>query len=221
MICPEDKNLIDPDRVPESKQNIVLDIDENIVHTFEDNTSPVLSQLFELPDEMELRKRIYIIQFEKGEWMWGIQRNYLQTFLDYCEKRFKRIIVWTAGTKEYAERVTNVIFSGRKAPYKVYSREDCVVYGKSYIKPLSKITDSEVTLENTIFLDDNKFYMQKNVGNAIITPAFSPEASLQGLKVCDIALLQVISWAGRSEVLAASDIRHVQSKEFIFAEQIF
>lgn len=187
-------------------RNIVLDIDHTLANTFDSGGSSLFTDLLNSPDQLEVRRRVYVLQFE-GYWMWGVKRPYLYAFLKYCFEEFDQVIVWTAGTKEYADAIVPWLFDSLPMPHKVYSRDDCVVVGGDYTKPLLKILDSQIRLDNTLFVDDNAYYMRYNKGNAIIIGEYSPRETLEDINVCDQSLLDLRFWLSSDSVRKAKDVR--------------
>jgi hypothetical protein len=58
--------------------------------------------------------------------MWGTMRPHAREFLEYCFKRFKRVIVFTAGTADYAIPICDVLFRGISKPYMIWARGHCI-----------------------------------------------------------------------------------------------
>src|SRR3989304_1474697 len=105
---------------PRSDKVIVLDIDETLVHTFEDH------EIFNDSNLLELKRRIYhieIIDIDRSHvrgsgfvyQMSGIMRPYMKEFLEFCFKYFRFVTIWSAGTYSYVHSIVNEIF--RDLPY--------------------------------------------------------------------------------------------------------
>lgn len=161
---------------PLTNLNIVLDLDETLLHTHDE-----IDHLKELGilNDINIRQRLYCLHFEDDDTkMWGITRMNLKPFLEFCFSYFKRVIVWTAGCESYAEKIVAHIFKDLKKPDLVWSKNDCQhVKGKAKHKPLKKLMDTEKWLElteaNTLFLDDRDHTFAKNPRNAIQIPEYT------------------------------------------------
>jgi hypothetical protein len=121
--------------------SIVFDLDKTLIFTSSAPLSKLVkSGVMEDPRFVEAQSRIYYFDLpgkpgrvSLGEWegdtvsrMWGVIRPDGKKFLRYCFKRFKRVIVWTAGTAEYAAAICNALFRGIHKPYMIWSRGHCV-----------------------------------------------------------------------------------------------
>lgn len=129
--------------------SIVFDLDKTLIFT---SSAPlaklVKSGVMEDSRFIEAQSRIYYFdlpgkpgKISVGEWggdtvsrMWGVIRPYGKNFLKYCFKRFKRVIVWTAGTAEYAVAICNALFRGIHKPYMIWSRGHCIRISESAVE---------------------------------------------------------------------------------------
>lgn len=147
---------------------IVFDLDKTLIFT---SSSPMskLAKSGVLEDSrfIEAQSRIYYFdlpgkvgRINVGEWggdtvsrMWGVIRPGGKEFLKYCFRRFKRVIVWTAGTAEYAIAICNALFRGIHKPYMIWSRGHCV-----------RIEESAVEVDKR--LHEMRFYKERAVDDS-------------------------------------------------------
>ena len=160
-------------------ETIVLDLDETLIHS---ETNP---DMMTNPD--------FIFKID-GIKYFVRKRPGLDLFLLYIIKSFKIIGIWTAATKDYAEKIVNNIFTKdqRKKLKFFMTRKHCL----KNKKPLQRIFDSdnnsyECTKYNCIMIDDNPYVLENNPGNAIQIPQFNGQSNDDYLfKLC--LLLQSI-----------------------------
>lgn len=124
--------------------SIVFDLDKTLIYTSTSSIGELYrSGILDDPLFFEAAGRVY--QFELPEapgknpeggkldtisGMWGTMRPGARNFLRFCFKRFKRVIVFTAGTAEYAVAISKVLFQGIGKPYMIWSRGHCVQVGE-------------------------------------------------------------------------------------------
>lgn len=87
------------------KSCAVLDLDSTLVNIFghKSNWENVT---------LETRKknnRIIVVDLET-EFMWGTKRPYITEFLESCFKTFDLFVVWSAGSKDYVEKIIGELF---------------------------------------------------------------------------------------------------------------
>ncbi len=208
---------------PLTDRTIVLDLDETLVHTFEDLDSLKRLRIFHDPELLDLRERTYVLSLDdvvtrRGSGietkMWGVTRPHLKEFLLFCFTYFKIVAVWSAGQKRYAESIVDFIFSDLKSPRVVYSWNECDRSSIYLKKPLIKMIEQEklsdiMSLHSTIVLDDKTTTFSNNFSNGILVPVYHPEPSIRGIKQDDIFLKQMMTWLMKDEIRSASDIRMV------------
>jgi hypothetical protein len=214
---------------------IVLDLDETLVHTFDEMSELTSLNIFKDPKLMDIKERIYILTLDdvvdsRGTGsktkLWGIFRPHLKEFLDFCFTYFRTIVVWSAGKLRYVHGIVEIIFTRLNEPSEphiVYSWDDCAVSSKSIKKPLTKMI-SEISnlskylnLTNTFVLDDRKSTFQDNPNNGILMPIYKPNLTIDELRQDDLALLQLIRWFKLPEVINSTDVRTL-NKSNIFNE---
>lgn len=165
------------------KKTIVLDLDETLVHTFGETDTLKKIKLLTDPRHIELRRECFILDFYdaregKQYHLWGIKRPYLDEFLENCFNLFDIVIVWTAGSTDYADAIVNNIF--KKPPHLIFSREHCRQFKNYIIKPLKDLFDYEPKLEkltsikHMIMIDDYEENFLLNKSNGIIIKPYLP-----------------------------------------------
>ena len=202
---------------------IVLDLDETLVHSYE-NVSE-LNSLNIMRDSklLDLRGRAYELSmddvvYKKGQGikteMWGITRPHVKDFLIFCFSYFKVVAVWSAGKKKYVEAIVDYLFRDIKRPHVIYSRDDCEkTTDNILIKPIEKMIKQEsltkyMSLENTFIIDDRTTVFETpNPYNGIQIPAYAPDSNIRSLRTDDISLKQLMTWLLRPEVVNALDVR--------------
>lgn len=138
--------------------NVVLDIDETLIHTYSVSTERDPKADF----SFKLERHYYNVKRRPG----------LKPFLEWLFENPKvlSVNIWTAGTRPYARSILKNILTERqwKNLHLFCSRKQ-VIGGK---KPLSKIFNQQLTADNTIMIDDRVEVGEKNPGNLIVIPEF-------------------------------------------------
>jgi len=171
------------------RHTLVLDLDETLLHS-DDATEEALAAFDRKPD--------YRVP---GTSMVGWLRPHLKEFLEYAFDNFD-VIVWTAGSKEYADVVVPEAFRrhGVPMPRRVLSADDCVprlentgwyCYEKARYKPLPKLWQRGLSHKNTLIVDDRADTASDNIANLILMPAFLRD---------DDRLRQLQRWLERNDV---------------------
>jgi hypothetical protein len=115
--------------------SIVFDLDKTLIYTFTSSTREMYrSGILEDPRFFAAAGRIYHFDLPNNpskeadslSSMWGSMRPGARDFLRFCFQRFKRVIVFTAGTAEYAVAISKVLFQGIGRPYLIWSRGHCI-----------------------------------------------------------------------------------------------
>ncbi len=219
-------------KIPKTQKSIVLDVDETLVHTFDEDKQHRFSELnlMEDPTLIDIRSRLYILSlvdlYRNGEsdiaLYWGIMRPGLKDFLRFAERYFQHVCIWSAGHKQYVERVCGNIFRGLNRPATIFTSDDCDKIGSHNIKPLMKMYNTaglQMSPENTIVLDDRSSTFSQNPLNGIQIPAYMPSDTIDGLRSEESSLQRLTDWLLRPDVVNATDIRNVD-KSGIFMGKI-
>lgn len=211
---------------------IVLDIDECMVHTFDDDVDDEHIEklgIFTKPELEDLRKRIYKLELDdvsskKGEGhymeMWGIIRPHIKDFLLFCFSYFRIVGVWSAGLPRYVENIVDFLFKDLPKPHIVFTRDECHKNTTLCEKPLMKIIDaneflrSRMSLENTFIVDDQKkSFINNNKDNGVLIPGYQPGTDVDSMRTNDIALQQLKMWFSTPEVRNSEDVRTLDKKK--------
>lgn len=191
---------------------IGFDLDETLVHTFEDGELKTMDGL--LP---EVRKRIYSLTMPDGSMMWGIVRPHAYEFIEFCRRNFKCIFVWSAGVKDYVHLIVQKLFGFSKsgAPVVVYSRGDCVPYQdedgyERLKKPLRKLTSGalkrhDVTMNDILIIDDNETTFIDNPENVFHIPRYVPRPDALNFDDDD-HLLRLACWMRERKFIPNHDV---------------
>lgn len=165
-------------------QNIVIDLDATLVHTFDDDNWDLLERI-RIEQNPQLVTRIYVLDYvseSKRNKSWGVIRPYTIEFLQFCIERFDKVIIWSAGVHSYVHNIVDILFNGLpKKPDLVWTSRNCKGGEKNpQEKPLEWLYKEfpGMTSKNTIILDDNPISFRENDNNAICIPEFKP---LKGL----------------------------------------
>ena len=215
---------------------IVLDLDETLVHTYDNDRDKELDVfmglgIFQNPQLMDLRNRSYRIVLDdiltdrgtgyKIELM-GIMRPHLKEFLIFCFSYFKVVAVWSAGLPRYVEMIVDHIFKDVRPPHVIYCRDKCEQVGRSMPKPIIKMINEEdglseyMPLNETFILDDrDSAFASVNPGNGILIPGYEPDPTINSLRKDDIYLQMLMVWLMEKEVMECKDIR-LLDKRHIF-----
>lgn len=217
-----------------NKFDVILDMDETLVHTLtqEVDFDPVLDQ------RMTRMCRPYLINYPGIDGkdrlisynLWGLTRPYLDQFLLVCYRNFRRVFIWSAGTKYYVEDIIRKIHTRlNHFPDRIFTRKDCLITETGPTKPLSHLKDRypelEISLESTLIIDDQRHNIEVNPDQGILIPPFYPEvSSKQGRKISSIedcdqdrALFDLIFWIWGTDVLKINDRVSEIDKGSIFA----
>jgi TFIIF-interacting CTD phosphatase-like protein len=218
---------------------LVLDLDESLLHTFNEKSELKAGEDLRImtnPKTMDLRSRVYNLNIEtdrgsgNSSVMWGIKRPHLDEFLNFVNDYAMLNIVYTAGIYEYGHSIVDNVFSNSFEPNAILTRNNCEPVGNSYEKPFWKMVKEVPELEgfikydgtkgsdnvkNVLIIDDRKVSFRQNPNNGILIPAYDPRTTLESLRQDDQALLQIMNWLRRPEVMNSSDVRKLD-KSYIF-----
>lgn len=186
--------------------NLVLDMDETLLHTFHSMNELYDLNLYDPLNTLgiPLRKQTYSIQLPRPDGgfdqYWGMWRPYLKDFLTFANEFFENVIIWSAGTTDYVHEIIRKMFRDHESPSVVLTRPDCVQDREFMEKPILKISDicsvyKNIDLTNTLIVDDRETaYSDTNPQNGIMIPAYEPQACISGMCRPDEALKQLELW---------------------------
>jgi len=217
---------------PITDKCIVLDLDHTLLNTFNNVDFSGYCRLYNDPNTLPIRLRLYHYELtdvftEPGVGVQtsitGIFRPHVETFLQFCLRYFKRVIVWSAGRTRYVEALTDRLFRDLRDPDLILTWDDCV-QEPEVIKPLQQIWDLQLgcTPENTLIVDDTQRTFQQNPDNAILIPPYhvpdpdfeNPDVDyLAPMFAPDFTLLVLITWLMTPEVMTSRDVRVLDKTE--------
>jgi hypothetical protein len=206
--------------------NLVLDIDDTLVQTFDDIKSLYKCPIMKNSKYYPVRKRVYILKFDsladdedeqeetsEDEMVWGVKRPHIDQFLEFANQYFRNIVIWSAGTYEYVHAIVKNLFKNMPCPTRIFTRNDCAQsdeYG--YEKPLEKVYKAipEMNSYNTILIDDRQeVFSRKDPENGIIIPPFSPDVEDLSSLLNDTCFLDLKEWFMQPEVMESTDVREL------------
>lgn len=214
------KTVTLPPIIPRQRKNgkhLVLDLDETLVHTFEDmNSAGEFSELIE-HDEAKMAN-FYSIDFPGGDTMFGYIRPFADYFLDVAFNEFESVGVWSAGTKFYVEMIVKIVFKDRPLKF-VMSRSDCDELRVKTedipcrFKPLANIYKDHPghTPSNTLIVDDRRDVCALNCINNVVIPEFLINAANAPLLFKDQSLLILAKWFQTEQFRNTPDVRALKS----------
>ena len=152
--------------------NIILDIDETLIHAVSLQNKQKNKNSFTVKVGTKNNLEIYRVY----------RRPHLSKFLNFVFANFKTVNIWTAATKDYAIKIMkSILTKSQFSRIKFFnSRQQCTSTG---IKPLREIfkTKQASTLNinkyNTIMIDDKKEVLVKNKGNGIVVSAWDSDSN--------------------------------------------
>lgn len=160
------------------KKNLVLDLDETLVHSFCDTEEERKSNI-DSEHTAKVGKHIRYYEFhDTNGRVWGMKRPYVTEFLKFCNDYFDNIGIWSAGTQNYVESIVKALGGDGSifTPAFILSRKQCDVHKGDKKKPLWLIYQNypEFSSSNTLFIDDNYNYAEENLLNWIQIPLYDP-----------------------------------------------
>lgn len=152
---------------PRKKKAIVLDLDENLVHSIVSN-----KENQQLKNKSDFHFQLYKDQY------YVFKRPGLNNFLKTVFSQFDYIGFWTTGVAPYATKILKNILNKEQALSSkllfIYTRGNCTRLNNTYYKPLQKIWDKSKKFrpKNTIMMDNTLHVMKFNLQNALLTPHY-------------------------------------------------
>jgi len=200
---------------------VILDIDQTLAYTFQDEDHARLSKAIE-KSNYDVSDIVYKISEVRGRksrlFVYGVKRPYLDVFLQFCHLYYKGVIIWSAGTDYYVEKMVAELFKNLPKPVMVYKLSDCESKDGSLFKPIEKLFEESklagMDYTNSLVIDDNAFTFSDNVDNAIHIPAYVVKPKMTSISEPDSALLQLIWWMLKPEVLCSDDIQDLEKPSF-------
>jgi hypothetical protein len=206
--------------------NIVLDIDECLVHTFIPSDWDLYKKL-QGPEHIAKRTDLFCIKTETSKY-WGVKRKGLDQFLRFCFCYFKNVCVWSAGISPYVKAVVKYLFRDLPQPRLVFARDRCLNEFNYYCKPLDRIYEliPGASCLNTILVDNQLSNSKYDPNNIIHIPDYDPVQTLKGVYEQDSDLLTLMNWFQLVKecpgaVLNAHDFDMIKDVRKIYKKNIF
>lgn len=208
-----------------TKHVCVFDLDETLVHTYltENNQSSIQIAedlgIYSNSKYMDIRNRAIRLRFDdprtpRGSGSeydcWGITRPHLFRHLKFAFTYFRKVVIWSAGLKEYVNKIAHFINRDNRKFDLIYHRWYCDVVDGVHVKPLSKMIDQHPEvgpIEHMFIIDDREDIAIYNMDNLILIPAYSPAATIKDLRKDDNALLRLEEWFMQPNVMKSKDVR--------------
>lgn len=199
-----------------SKHYIILDLDETLVHSFESTDGDAYDANYIKTLRPEIRERVYAIPErdmggdpEDGRIMvWGVFRPDLRQFISFCCSYFRKVIIWSAGSKEYVHAIVKLFTKDINMKITILTKDDCYKSKTDdgfYSKPIKSIErELGINLENTFVCDDRDTAFHYNMDNGIEIPAYKPDP--KNLDEEDRCLSNLQKWFMRRDVVNAPNV---------------
>ena len=218
------------------KRTLILDLDETLVHSWE---NPKFLDTHKIYEDPTIYRKFHpigqpqiaysmLLEMPGGSQsrIWGLHRPHLYEFLSFAGEHFD-ILVWSAGVRPYVDEITKQIFleSGLMPPKLVWSRNNCQNYQGFYHKPISELvnelsnrsyTTFNIDPKWTLVVDDKPHTFMLNPSNGVLIPPYHPGKNPtleQLLDRSDDALLKLKAWLEKPEVRDAPDVRILDKTE--------
>lgn len=216
-------------RKPLTDKIVILDVDETLVHTYQNFNKWMELKIMTDPKKIDLRSRCYVINLENDksigyqEHMWGVKRPHLEEFLKFCFNYFKYVIVWSAGTYDYVHSIVDDIFKDTYRPHAILTRVDCAGPLNNLEKPFWKLISivpelkqylrteglESDNIKNMFIIDDRLRSFNRNPNNGILIPVYEPDTTVDGIRKDDLALPQIMNWLMRPDIMQVDDVRRL------------
>ena len=176
-------------------KTLFLDLDETLIHAEKISEKDSIPQ----PKAGQVEGQVMRV----GEEVFYIRkRPLLDKFLESASGKFE-LVVFTAGVKEYAERVVEFIDPERKYLKTILSREHCIQREGLFIKDLTIVKDRK--LKDMVIVDNSLISFSFNLANGVPVLNFFEDAQ-------DTELGGVLNVLER--VVTAEDTREVLNEMF-------
>lgn len=209
------------------RKDIILDMDETLLHTFSHLDSDDIVDLINAREE--ITDRVYTchvpdLDMRPGSGInrlvTGIVRPGFEDFMRFCYENFTKVIIWSAGTNNYVNRVIEEACAEVGLPDLILTRENCVRTLNGYEKPIAVLQDTfpklGVSLRTTLIVDDRETSFISNLDNGVLITPFLPEPGENEKMLAfryDDVLMHLQEWLER-EILPCSDVRDVEKQDF-------
>lgn len=209
----------------------VFDVDETMVHTLclNNNTEGVMKVAEDLgiytnPKYQDLRARSIRLELDdpvtpRGtgarHGCWGITRPHLQRHLKFAFRYFRKVIIWSAGLREYVQRIVRYVNRDNRKFDLIYHRANCKLLNGVYVKPLDKMIAEHPEvgpIEHMFIVDDREDIAIYNMDNLILIPVYTPELTIESMREDDDAFLRLEKWLMQPHVMKSTDVRTLDKR---------
>ena len=200
---------------------IVLDLDSTII-----STSTDMQLYYQLYDNPLVKDRLYTFELVDASneipgtgnicTMWGITRPYLNKFLQFIDKYFAEVRVWSAGQYKYVHAIVNVLYARLpelRRPTIIKTYDNCIFQKSNIYKHLNTFSPHEQS--KLIALDDRADTFSQNPENGIQISVYEPVMLIQDILRGEVSLLQLMCWLLIPKIRHTVDIRTL-NKNHIF-----
>jgi TFIIF-interacting CTD phosphatase-like protein len=143
---------------------MVLDIDQTLLCTLSADD----------PIAQSVKQRSHKLNFGEGVDLVTIIRPGAKEFVQYVHKHFRKVVIWTAAQREYAEKVLKIIYGNNEIP-DLLSFENCYDHHDYITKPLITLAEKYNFYQNmVIIVDDSDTSTMLNKNNRVAIPAYVP-----------------------------------------------
>jgi TFIIF-interacting CTD phosphatase-like protein len=171
---------------------LVLDLDETLIHT---NENPRFHK--DVQPDFSISGG-YLVCLRPG----------VQDFLEFCFTSFREVMIWTAGTEDYAYEVLNK-FTDPSRFVRIWDRgrcspqQDLECFSTYWRKDIAKITRMGYDKEKILCVDDTARNFDRSYGNLIQVRPFHGDPQDTEL----VLLQKYLNWIGPQERIRAIDKR--------------
>lgn len=177
--------------------NVVLDIDETLFHV----TNDPRNYIPENPYCLELN---VFDGYGEELILYGVLRPFVYDFLRYVTTKCAKVIIWSAGQRNYVYSIVEAMFRDIGWPDAILTYDNIEIdqYSGSYDKSIEFMTSQGdgnyallgVNLYNTLVIDDRRDNFLPNMDNGLLVPRFQPFDIPHGLKSKDKVLKEIEMW---------------------------
>ncbi|TRY71483.1 hypothetical protein TCAL_00248 [Tigriopus californicus] len=171
---PSVKFPVIPHKVVDQKYTLVLDMDETLIHSADNNKERYSFKVeVETSSERHGKRTLYVST-----------RPYLEHFLEEVNRYFE-VIVFTAGNRSYADAVLNNLDPKEQFIQHRLYRDSCIIRDRKFIKDLNLLGRD---LDKTIIVDNSLEAFGLQLDNGLLIPTWSVDQQDE----CLLKLVEVL-----------------------------
>lgn len=202
---------------------LVLDMDETLIHTL--GASARIELLTSYPNAtaaLQACGDLFGVRFERTvrpsgtdreEDVLVIKRPGVDEFLRRARKTFSHVLIWSAGQKEYVEKVIDGLFERHPPPDLVMTYDDIHHESNGYSKPLSRVYEKvdAASPKNTILVDDCESNFIHDTNNGVKIKRYAPAIReiITGQYNTDTELYVLADYFADKSFASARDVRTI------------